>query len=220
MCNRILDAISPEADAIHNGFDDADELESGETAAIVITSGGHSSHNAHSNYAVPNYEKYMKTFTPLFDLEQMLISQLSDPDDNPDQEATHLPKQHTWRSAQALPTSPIQENPNGNVAPRIIIPPSTSLPTNSSPPISPTSLSNGELSLPPTSNWKKALAFGRVQSPKSAHSGELQGWWEDPEDPVHTLHRYAPYITELWKDQKVRQKLLERRVRLEESSGL
>lgn len=210
-----MDAISPEAEAIQYGFDDADELETGEAAAIVISSGGHSSNGTHL-HAVPNYEKYMKTFAVLFDLEQRLISQLSDPDDNPDQEATHLPtKKQAWPNSSA---TPIHSVLNGNGVPKITIP-STSR-TEPSPPVSPTSLSNGELSLPPTSNWKKVLAFGRGQSTVNEHSGELQGWWEDPEDPVHMLNRYAPYITELWKDKKVRQKLLERRVRLEESSGL
>lgn len=184
----------------------------------MISSGTRSSDNTQPS-SVPNYDKYMKTFAPLFDLEQNLIAQLADPDDNPDREATRLPtKQQTWFNGVASPTSPTNGSPEVYVAPRITIP-STSQ-TRHSPPVSPTSLNNGELSLPPTSNWKKALAFGRVQSPKSAHGGELQGWWEDPEDPVHTLNRFAPFIQELWKDPKVRHKLLERRVRLEESSGL
>ena len=72
------------------------------------------------------------------------------------------------------------------------------------------------------SNWKKHFALGRMQSPKSAHSGsgELEGWWEDPSDPVHVLNRCAPVMTELWRDGKVRARLAERKIRLEESSGL
>ncbi|KAI1791928.1 G-alpha-domain-containing protein [Ganoderma leucocontextum] len=71
------------------------------------------------------------------------------------------------------------------------------------------------------SNWKKHFALGKMQSPKSAHSGsgELEGWWEDPSDPVHMLNRCAPVMTELWRDGKVRARLAERRIRLEESSG-
>ena len=72
------------------------------------------------------------------------------------------------------------------------------------------------------SNWKKHFALGKMQSPKSAHSGsgELEGWWEDPSDPVHVLNRCAPVMTELWRDGKVRARLAERKIRLEESSGL
>ena len=55
---------------------------------------------------------------------------------------------------------------------------------------------------------------------KGPHGGELNGWWEDPDDPVHVLNRCAPVIAELWRDPKVRQKLTEKRLRLEESSGL
>ncbi|PIL31109.1 hypothetical protein GSI_05805 [Ganoderma sinense ZZ0214-1] len=71
------------------------------------------------------------------------------------------------------------------------------------------------------SNWKKHFALGKMQSPKSAHSGsgELEGWWEDPNDPVHMLNRCAGAMTELWRDGKVRTRLAERRIRLEESSG-
>ena len=46
------------------------------------------------------------------------------------------------------------------------------------------------------------------------------GWWEDPDDPVHTLNRCAPVMNELWRDPKVRSTLHEKRIRLEESSGL
>jgi hypothetical protein len=30
-----------------------------------------------------------------------------------------------------------------------------------------------------------------MKSPKSPHSGELEGWWEDPDDPVHILNKCA-----------------------------
>lgn len=72
-----------------------------------------------------------------------------------------------------------------------------------------------------TTNWKKTFALGgNSKSPKSAHSGEIEGWWEDPDDPVHSLNACAPAMMELWRDRSVRKRLKEKRIRLEESSGL
>jgi guanine nucleotide-binding protein alpha-1 subunit len=81
----------------------------------------------------------------------------------------------------------------------------------------------GELLLSQRSNWKKAFAFGgrlRAQSPKSVHTNEIEGWWEDPEDPVHVLNASASVMEQLWHDPAVRKCLQDRRLRLEESSGL
>ncbi|KAG5219673.1 G-alpha-domain-containing protein [Salix suchowensis] len=61
---------------------------------------------------------------------------------------------------------------------------------------------------------------GKSKSPKTAHSGEIEGWWEDPDDPVHALHASAPAMLELWRDPQVTARLREKRLRLEESSGL
>lgn len=70
-------------------------------------------------------------------------------------------------------------------------------------------------------NWKKVFTLGgKSKSPKSAHTGEIEGWWEDPNDPVHTLHAAAPAMLELWRDEAVRSQLREKRIRIEESSGL
>lgn len=75
------------------------------------------------------------------------------------------------------------------------------------------------------STWKKSLSLsGRmtVRAPKSAHTGEIQGWWEDPGDPVHVIHACAAGehgISALWRDADVRAVLARRRVRMEESSG-
>ncbi|KAJ7916969.1 guanine nucleotide binding protein, alpha subunit [Mycena leptocephala] len=68
----------------------------------------------------------------------------------------------------------------------------------------------------PTSSIAKEVAS---KSPKSEYSDEIQGWWEDPDDPVHTLHACAPYMQEMWRDPSVRRCLQEKRIRLEESSG-
>jgi len=68
--------------------------------------------------------------------------------------------------------------------------------------------------------WKKGFTFGgKSKSPKTPNSGEIEGWWEDPEDPVHALHACQSAMQELWRDPKVRQRLREKRIRLEESSG-
>ncbi|KAF7347557.1 hypothetical protein MVEN_01512100 [Mycena venus] len=78
-----------------------------------------------------------------------------------------------------------------------------------------------EVTVHTSTNWKKAFSLGgsKSKSPKSPNSGEIEGWWEDPDDPVHTLHACAPYMQEMWRDQNVRQRLREKRIRLEESSG-
>jgi len=55
-----------------------------------------------------------------------------------------------------------------------------------------------------------------MKSPKSPHSGELEGWWEDPDDPVHILNKCASAMLDLWKDPNVKQRLTEKRLRLEE----
>lgn len=153
---------------------------------------------------------------------------LADPDDNDEREATRLPSQHGWENgghqgsfnALHMPSSSSGgggwHNSSRSV-PRINIPAGSR--SSPSSPVSPTTIPN-ELTIPNTKNWKKFFALGNIQSPKSIHSGELHGWWENPEDPVHALNRCAPVIAELWRDKKVRQKLREKKLRLEESSGL
>jgi len=66
---------------------------------------------------------------------------------------------------------------------------------------------------------EKVFAFGRSKSPKSPHSGEIEGWWEDPDDPVHVLNACGPAMSDLWRDKQVRARLEEKHLRLEESSG-
>lgn len=220
-CLRILDAISPEHDT---NADDAEEYESAEPAPIII--GGNGNHL--STHSGPNYDRYLRALTPLLELEKRLTAQLADPEDNEEHEPTHLPME-TYNgghsSSSSLSTGPPNgatygNGPNGEPIPRILIPAgSRSLPTS---PTS-TSIGNGdEPSVRAASGWKKHFALGKIssQSQKDAYSGELRGWWEDPNDPVHVLNRCAPYMTQLWRDPAVRHRLQERRLRLEESSGL
>lgn len=194
----------------YDGTDDA--------ASIIICAPGGSTPSYGTQ--VPNYESYRTRLAPLAELEARLIQQLSDPEDIGNLEATRLPLS---QNHQAWPynneTSPTSTG-WGQPIPRISIPSGSR-----SSPASPTSLASmsnhQELTVPTTFNWKKAFALGKIQSPKSAYSGgELQGWWEDPDDPVHVLHRCSSIIVELWRDPKVTQKLKEKRLRLEESSGL
>ncbi|KAI0081525.1 G-alpha-domain-containing protein [Panus rudis PR-1116 ss-1] len=226
---RILDAISPEADALANSIDELDEYDTGETASIIISAAASGS-SISTGTEVPKYDSYRRRLAPLVDLEARLIQQLSDPEDNEHREPTHLPMNHQNQSGSSGEGSPTASTSSatspstgwygaGHPLPRINIPSGSR-----SSPASPTSLASihspqRELAVHTTTNWKKAFHLGKIQSPKSAHSGELQGWWEDPDDPVHVLNKCAPVMKELWRDPKVKQKLREKRIRLEESSG-
>jgi hypothetical protein len=218
-----MDALQPEIENI----DDHDDGDSLETAAVIISSNGRPP-SAISGTKVPNYESYRRRLHPLIELEDRLIRLLSSPDED---EATHF---GPWEGFAPQPyTVYPNHDHNGRPTPTILIPPtkqtSTPSPMNgaaSSSTSSPTS-SNGskskgsEVTVHTSTNWKKAFSLGnRSKSPKSAHSGEIEGWWEDPADPVHDLHGCAPCMQEMWRDPNVRQRLREKRIRLEESSGL
>lgn len=215
-------------------MDDHDDIDSLETASVIISSSGRPP-SAISGTKVPNYERYRIRLTPLMELEDRLIRLLSSPDED---EATHLgPTNPTWQNYANFPppntTVPTNGRPNGRPTPTIFIPQTKSFsspvsPSTAEPSSASGSSSNGksskgkEVSVHTSTNWKKAFALGgnKSKSPKSAHSGEIEGWWEDPDDPVHTLNACAPVMLELWKDEKVRLRLEEKRLRLEESSGL
>lgn len=185
---------------------------------------------------------YRQHLEPLVELEDRLITLLSSPDED---EATHLdPTIPSWNGYShgndngttiAAPQNGKTAGwSNGRPAPTIYIPPTkqtkmslarppngnaTSSSQHSSPASSKTV--SKDFSVHTSTNWKKAFALGgKSKSPKSAHSGEIEGWWEDPDDPVHILNACAPAMVELWRDPKVRARLREKRLRLEESSGL
>ncbi|KAJ7657966.1 guanine nucleotide binding protein, alpha subunit [Mycena rosella] len=217
---RILDALQPEIDAVDE-HDDGDSLE---TASVIISSNGRPP-SAISGTKVPNYEGYRRRLHPLIQLEDRLIRLLSSPEED---EATHF---GPWETLAPQPyTAYPDQGHNGRPTPTILIPPtkpySTPSPLNgaasssTSSPTSSTGSKSKEVAVHTSTNWKKAFSLGnRSKSPKSAHSGEIEGWWEDPDDPVHTLHACAPYMQEMWRDPNVRQRLREKRIRLEESSG-
>ncbi|KAI0652730.1 G-alpha-domain-containing protein [Trametes meyenii] len=250
---RILEAIAPED---NSGLDDEEATESTETASIIISGNGRPPSSLAGSQ--PNYEHYRRRLAPLMELEHRLIAVLSDPEDNDEHEATHLPSTpqtpggSSSRSLHHAGSMASFHAANGHApgrpAPRITIPPnaaaaaaassspapssSSSYPYSSHPSHSANSTSAGasagagagaggapELAVRPGSNWKQILTLGKIQSQKTPHSGEVEGWWEDPTDPVHTLNRAAPAMGELWRDPAVRGRLEERRMRLEESSG-
>lgn len=200
-------------------------------ASIIISSSGRPP-SAISGTKIPNYDSYRRRLEPLAELEDRLIRLLSSPDED---EATHLPggwegypngniNTDGWSNGRPAPTIYIPQSRLPHSSPVSPVTASTSYqivgPTSGSA-LSPTKSRPKEITVHTTTNWKKAFALGgKSKSPKSAHSGEIEGWWEDPDDPVHALHLCAPSMLELWRDQRVRQRLREKRIRLEESSGL
>ncbi|KAJ7269396.1 guanine nucleotide binding protein, alpha subunit [Mycena haematopus] len=224
---RILDALQPEPEVEEH--DDTDPLAySLEPASLIISSSGRPP-SAISGTKVPNYEGYRRRLQPLMQLEDRLIRLLSCPDED---EATHF---GPWEHFTPQPYTPYTtQGQHGRPMPTILIPPmklsSTPSPLNgaasssnstSSPTSSIGSSKTKEVAVHTSTNWKKAFSLGgsKSKSPTSPNSGEIEGWWEDPDDPVHTLHACAPYMQEMWRDRNVRQRLREKRIRLEESSG-
>ncbi|KIK02088.1 hypothetical protein K443DRAFT_677862 [Laccaria amethystina LaAM-08-1] len=213
---RILEALAPECDPI----DETDDLASLEPELLIITSKGRPP-SAILGTKVPDYESYRKRLEPLVELEERLIRLLSSPDED---EATHLGPTHPgWQSYanngnENFP--PVSSVLSGRPAPTITIPQKKQISSRSSSSNGGSKSKGKEVVVHTSTNWKKAFALGgKSKSPKSAHSGEIEGWWEDPDDPVHALNACAPVMMELWRDPKVKQRLHEKRIRLEESSG-
>ncbi|KAG5644153.1 hypothetical protein DXG03_009048 [Asterophora parasitica] len=231
---RILDALSPEVDNV----DDHDDADSLETATLIITSSGRPP-SAISGTRVPNYESYRSRLVPLIDLEDRLTRLLSSPHED---EPTHLP-QYPNREMNGssngngfgYPKFSAGSSIGHRPAPTISIPKAN---TFSSSPVSPiggngaflspssssgssTKTKGREVSVHASASWKRSFTFGggKSKSPKTPNSGEIEGWWEDPDDPVHALNACAPTMQELWRDPRVRERLREKRIRLEESSG-
>lgn len=74
----------------------------------------------------------------------------------------------------------------------------------------------GEYAIRPTNNWKRAFSIRRSRAAKRSTSAS---WSEDPADPVHVLDGSREAMLRLWGDEWVRRRLIEKRVRLQESSG-
>ena len=212
---RILDAISPDYETLNSHILDDDDDENAEAASLIISSTDGTSSSSY--HGIRGYEGYQTRLAPLLILEQKLIALLSDEEDNEEREATRLTT--TWSSSSSSGSIHGSKAPPDLSRSLEVVIPQTVVHPGPSSPLSPQS--SQEISVKTTSNWKKALSLGgRMKSPKSPHSGELEGWWEDPEDPVHILNKCAPAMLNLWRDPNVKQRLTEKRLRLEESSGL
>ncbi|PPQ73460.1 hypothetical protein CVT24_007551 [Panaeolus cyanescens] len=220
---RILDALAPDSDTL----DDHDDGDSLETASVIITSSGRPP-SAILGTRVSKYESYRQRLEPLIELEENLFRMLSTADED---EATHLgpvkPYSQYYRAENAAFNG--KTGPNGRPAPTITIPQKRQTPLSPnrstsayaiSHSISNPSTKGKEIAVHTSMNWKKAFSLGnKSKSPKSAHTGEIEGWWEDPDDPVHRLNACAPAMLEMWRDPQVKTRLEEKRLRLEESSG-
>lgn len=215
--SSILDAVSPESD-------EAEDQETVSGRAISFTSQS----SVISATRVLKYPQYRHALEPLRELEERLIRMLSSPNED---EPTHTAPRPDWSIyANGNSNTQVTVGKNGRPAPFITIPPSrtssplspsTSLPSPGGSSNSSSKSKNVEVSVHHTSNWKKAFSLGnRIKSPKSAHTNEIEGWWDDPSDPVHVLNSCAQPMLALWKDPSVKQRLREKRIRVEEGSGL
>ncbi|KAG6333146.1 hypothetical protein ID866_5942 [Astraeus odoratus] len=216
---RILDAISPDTD--HS--DDADDTDIMWPVAPHHTSGTR----------VAKYEQYRKALEPLKEVEERLIRNLSAPHEA---EAVRVtPSKPEWGSSSATnchsgmmkkgrpsPVITIPHSRKSSSSPYSPVSPSTaqSLPSPGGSSNSSSKSRNAEVSVHTTSNWKKVFGLGnRIKSTKSAHTNEIEGWWDDPSDPVHVINACAQAMLALWKDSSVKQRLRELKLRIEESSG-
>ncbi|KAI5991351.1 guanine nucleotide binding protein, alpha subunit [Pisolithus marmoratus] len=215
---RILDAVSPDADPP----DDVDGVALWPVAA-----------NRRIGTRVAKYEQYRKALEPLRALEQHLIRMLSAPDEvepvriapsKPDwslNSSTASISSPTSRSRRPSPviTIPHRRKPSSPYSPTS---PGTvqSLPSPCGSSSSSSKSKHVEVSVHTTSNWKKAFSLAnKSKSTKSAHTNEIEGWWDDPSDPVHVINACSQAMSSLWKDPNVKQRLRELKLRVEESSG-
>ncbi|THU96855.1 G-alpha-domain-containing protein [Dendrothele bispora CBS 962.96] len=225
---RILEALPLEDDEEEH---DEDSLE---TATVIISARGRPP-SAITGTRVPNYEDYRQRLEPLAELEERLTRLLSCPEE---EDPVRLPPSSRSNGYNVTPNGDILVT-NGRPTPTILIPDrnqSQSLPVSplnghgssptSQPSSQPSPIGSGsssrskEVAVHTSTNWKKAFSLGsRSKSPKTPHSGEIEGWWEDPDDPVHALNACAPAMQDLWRDPLVKKRLQEKKIRLEESSG-
>ncbi|KAK2464764.1 hypothetical protein APHAL10511_003182 [Amanita phalloides] len=198
---RILDVLTPETDALS---DELDDLESMEAASVIITSNG----RPPSETKAPTFDSYRRRLESLVTLEERLIhlfqssyeaERYSDPGPS-----TKSLTENATTCSRSLPAISIPEHPSRER-------------------LSPQSdTGEREVTVHTSKNWKQtfSMAFAnRSKNPKNAHSGEIEGWWEDPEDPVHIINACAPAMLDLWHDPVVRQRLKEEGIFLEDTSG-
>ena len=187
--------------------DELDDLESVEAASLIITSNS----RPLSESKASNFDSYQRRLEPLVVLEEHLIQLFHSIAE------AEIPS--TTRSS--IEYCPDNTTTDTRSLPKITIPEQPSRERSS--PHSDTGEKGKEVTVHTSRNWKKtfSMAFvNRSKSPKSEHSGEVEGWWEDPDDPVHVINACAPIMLELWHDPAVRQRLREEGVFLEDTSGL
>ena len=230
-----MDAITPEVEPVDEHEDEVGSLEA---ASIIISSSGRPP-SAVLGTRVTNIEWYRQALEPLIEVEDRLINLLSSPDED---EATHLgPVPLGWDGPSDYDLAPDMCSPYvphyGRPSPQVCIPDQSYQAYSS--PASPQSAastsyshrtlsSDGsghhkkhEVAVHHTTNWKKVFALGgKSKNPKSEHTGEIAGWWDDPDDPVHIVNACGPIMQQLWRDPSVKRRLEEKRLRLEESGGL
>ncbi|KAJ3574609.1 hypothetical protein NP233_g1644 [Leucocoprinus birnbaumii] len=215
---RILEALAPELDQL----DEHDEFDHGEaeTDIVISISSNGRPPSAILDTRVAKYEDYRRRLAPLAELEDRLTRLLAAPDED---EPTHLAPPHpNWDAIRNHYVGDFATGINGRPAPTITIPSKTSSHVARSVSAGGHEHSWAKEVAVRSEDWKRAfqLRLGyKSKSPKTPKSGEIEGWWEDPDDPVHTLHSCAKAMQELWADPQVKRRLQEKRLRLEESSG-
>ncbi|KAH9019103.1 G-protein alpha subunit-domain-containing protein [Lactarius hengduanensis] len=71
----------------------------------------------------------------------------------------------------------------------------------------------------PSRRWEHPRLVYATRRRSSKRIPTSTPWWDDPSDPVHVLDRCRDAMVRLWDDEWVRNRLVEKRVRLQESSG-
>lgn len=216
--SRILEALAPEPDTL----DEHDDLDSTEAETDIIISSNGRPPSAILGTRVAKYEDYRRRLAPLAELEDRLTRLLSSPDED---EPTRLGPSHpNWDAVRNIYNNEIAPNGiTGRPTPTITIPHRQPSHVARSVSAGGQDVRTKEVTVRSDSEWKRAfqLRLGyKSKSPKTPKSGEIEGWWEDPDDPVHALHPCGKAMEELWADPQVKQRLEEKRLRLEESSGL
>lgn len=195
---RILEALLPPDSQTFMSASTSSQIPYNNGNGSFLPFDDHSAPGSSSRSTSGKFERYAQYLFPLLELEQRLIRQLAFPEEDDD------PPLRDGISVGQLPS-------------HLMMPPSAMgrIPINRS----------GELSVRSTSRWKEAFSFSATasrQRTRNDYTGEVRGWWEDPNDPVHVLHGCAGGqwgIRALWQDSSVRMTLARRRVRMEESAG-
>jgi guanine nucleotide-binding protein subunit alpha len=212
---RVLDAISP---ALEDDIDiDRATLNSvsidphPETPSLTAPRGPSITS---STTVVDKYEEYKLGLEPLYALEEKLHGILCGVED--EQEITQL-------GPVGLPVSSTSTNGGDGSEPK---PSLSSLDTNVN---AKPKRAKKEIALHTSTNWKKAFSLSSSKSKLRSASGNhgdsskssspSEGWWEDPEDVGHLLHRCSGSMERMWGDPSVQKRLGECGLRLKESPG-